>query len=60
MKAGHFLFSGGFELASDAAMVSRWGLKCAPCLYKAILCELPTLFLSKKASFMAAEVRLDT
>lgn len=50
--------SGMFELASDTGMASRWGLKCAPCcLYKAIVCELPTLSLSRKTSFIAAEVR---
>lgn len=51
-----------FELASDTAIASRWGLKCAPCLdsrcldRKAIICELPTLYLSRKTSFIAAEV----
>lgn len=59
MKAGHFLFSGGFELASDAAMVSRWGLKCARVYTRQYFVNCP-LFLSKKASLMAAEVRLDT
>lgn len=56
MKADHFLFSDVFELASDTAMASRWSLKCAPCLYKAIVCELPTLSLSRKTSFIASEV----
>lgn len=45
-----------FELASDTAIASRWGLKCVPCLDKAIVCELPTLYLSRKTSFIAAEV----
>lgn len=43
-----------FDLASDAAMASRWGFKNAPlCFYKAIISELPTLYLSRKTSFIA-------
>lgn len=30
LKADHFLFSDVFELASDTAMASRWGLKMRP------------------------------
>lgn len=51
-----FFFCGVFELASDTALASRGGLKCAPCLYKAIVCELPTLSLFRKTSFIAAVV----
>lgn len=57
MKADNFFLSDVFELASDKAMASRWGLKCALCLYKAVVSELPTLSLSRKTSFIAAVVR---
>lgn len=49
-----FSFSDVFELASDTAMDSS--LKCSPCLYKAKVCELPTLSPSRKTLFIAAGV----
>lgn len=55
MKAEHFLLSDKFELASDTGMDSSF--KCAPCLYKAAVCELPTLSLPRMTLFIAAEVR---
>lgn len=55
MKAGHFLscVCVGFWHSYSLQMGF---LKRVPCLYKAIVCELPTLYGSRKTSFIAVEV----
>lgn len=55
MKAGHFLSCVCVGLWHSYSLQMGF-LKRVPCLYKAIVCELPTLYGSRKASFIAVEV----
>lgn len=57
MKDVHYPSCDVFGLAFETTYWFQMGVKGAPCLYKAVVRELPALSPSRKNSFIAGEVR---